>query len=163
VSGHKKIISIASVVAVLVLGIGAVQFVTGGSHVSCLDSNDYKDLTGAEMPPTTNPKSSFYSYNLEYSGNTISAPGGDEAVNQIAAFYKSHRNKSVLVTISSINQEPTTAAVAKARMHTLIDQLTAEGVKAEAIRSNDPEFYELDTSSAGAVTVTLTTDRSCKQ
>lgn len=162
-SGHKKAIIIASGIVLLILGAVITRLAVGGSHATCLNGDDYKDLTGVPMLPTTNPASSFYSYNLEFVGNTIGTTGEDKTVNQIATFYKSHRDRSILINISSINQEPTTGVVAKTRVHNLVDRLTAAGVKTEAIRSSDPEFYELDSNSAGTITITLTTSRSCKQ
>lgn len=160
-SKRKIILALGSVVALLIV-IALARFVTRQYSNACLTGDDYKDLTNQPMPPT-DPKINFYSYVMEYTNASTTSPDTQPVVNALTSFYKSHPRKSIVITISGVNQAPATNTIAATRIESFTDQLIEGGVDSSAIDTSDPQFLGLDADYDGVVTATITTGKECRE
>lgn len=159
---RTAIIAAGSLIVVLI-GVLVTRSLGGGPGSKCLNGTDYTDLTGYIMPTGTDPASNFYSYVLEYADNSLVAANEQQVAADIARFYTTHARKSIQITLSGINQDPTTELVATKRLEGFANRLEQGGVESASIRSLEPQFYELDSNYAGVVTATIASGQECRQ
>lgn len=159
---RRRVVIIVALFVVFLTAALVVRSLGGGPTNKCLDGDDYRDLTQQAMPASVDPSTNFYSYVLEFTDNTIIADNEEQVAAKIAQFYTDHKHKSIHITLSGVNQDPTSSLVATKRIESFVDKLKQGGVKAANITSSDPEFYELDSNYAGLLTATITTNRGCE-
>jgi hypothetical protein len=160
---RTRLLFASGAVATLVVLVLLAQLVVGMFSNKCLNGDDYKELTGHDMPAIGNPKSNFYTYIVEFSGDSASSSDTQSTANTLAAFYKAHHRKSILINLSGVNQDTTATATGVARINNFADQLAKGGVKESAVQAAAPQFVATDSDTDGTLTATIVTSGDCKQ
>ncbi|CAN5427257.1 hypothetical protein BH09PAT4_BH09PAT4_03270 [soil metagenome] len=162
---RKRVVVMAAIVIVVIFG--ATLYLARSTGQYCLTADDYKDLTGAandELQPTT----SFYSYTIEFGGgstaytNTIT-PSVPSILEKIGTFYDTHKNRSLIATITSTNNTGTSRVVADKRSAKIKDDLVAAGFNAGKIMTAPPTFIDGEPGASDIATITLTSASECRE
>jgi hypothetical protein len=162
---RKLLVGGALLVVALVFGLFLTTMLTR-SNV-CLDTTDYKDLTGVPAS-NLNPKLDFYTYAIEFNGTSTTyfndgSPSSQTIIKTVGDFYKSHSKKSIVVTIDSLNSTATTQATATERLQTLKKDLLAAGVGESSIKANTPAFIESESDAKDVATIALSSRTDCRK
>lgn len=151
----KKIIWISiAVVAVVAVGVPAWILASAQRGVSCLTINDFTDLTGDRyVSDEFDPKESFHDYSFEF---LDASPGDDESttvgrvqvIDDVATFYKSHKNASIEFTIRSYSTDHPSKVLAEKRRASVKNDLVAAGIPDSQIKQVNTV---VDITSAGDI------------
>lgn len=133
---------------------------------SCLDKSDYKDLTGT-TPAELDVSNGFYTYAIEFDGASTSysadnSPSAPDIIKNIGAFYQSHKSKSILITLGSINSSSIGAGTATERLHQIKDELVTNGVSESDITVGEPALADTEPDTNDIATISITTKQGCR-
>lgn len=143
----------------------------------CLTENDYASLTGTKLDEPIVSKEDFFTGSLEFTNKTAdyvseTRKESQELIAKIGRFYTSHKNASIIITISASYYEGTdTKDAALQRIATIKAALQKSGVPASAIKSTAPTSFasdgELSEDSEEIRTarayISLTSDKRCTE
>jgi hypothetical protein len=132
----------------------------------CLNKSDYKDLTGT-TPAELDVGNGFYTYAIEFDGTSTSystdnSPSAPDIIKNIGSFYQSHKHKSILITLSSINSNSTGAETATERLQQIKDGLVANGVSESAITVDEPALTDTEPGTNDIATIAIATKQGCQ-
>lgn len=175
-SSHKRwiIVGIALVVVAIVITVIAITLSRSAAQ-SCLDTEDYRALTGATIEgDTISPKSSFYTDyftfetdGISYAADTDQAAHGDQLIDRLADFYQSRETTSIRFTISGSYFTPsdTARALAQQRIDTVRASLVTAGIPIRLITANTPVYSEPEDETPdenSGTTVTVLSASDCR-
>jgi hypothetical protein len=146
-----------------------------GATPACLDSSDYKTLTGVTLDDDTIvPKRSFYTDYVAFKDDSLSydetsdeSAQGIQLINRLATFYKSHATKSIRFVIdgSYFVDSETARTLAQQRIDTVRTSLVSAGVPIRLITANIPAYSEPEDDTPdenSGTTMTLLSASGCR-
>lgn len=134
----------------------------------CLDGKDYYDLVG-QYAPLLVPGENFYTYAIAFEeGSPSYTPNQDPTAEQVAetlaSFRKDHPDKSIVVTIGSINNKELVGdTLANERQQAIQEELITAGIPDSAIRMTTPKLTNTEPDTQDIATISLTSSKDCKQ
>lgn len=164
----------------IILSVGAVSLVGLSLLIAmfaidqpkaCLTVTDLASLTGSATNDAIDSTNNFFTTNIIFpSGSADYSPPSDPsdsiAINKIFSFYKTHSDKSIIISINSYYPKSEDDTLAKKRIDTIRALYNQAKLPAESIRLNAPIAYnpEPDSNNTdGITTLSITSEASCKQ
>lgn len=160
-------VGVASLVALAVL----IAMFAIDRPKACLTVADLESLTGSATNDAIDSTNNFYTTNITFpSGSADYSPSSDPSdsidINEIFSFYKTHSDKSIVISIHSYYPKCDDDTLAKKRIDTIRALYDQAGLPAESIQLNAPIAYnpEPDSNNTdGVTTLSITSEASCKQ
>ena len=164
-----KIIVIVSLIILLSIVVLIVMMAMNRPK-PCLTGTDFTDLTGTTVSDTLDPTYNFYSTDIVFPDNSAdyAAASGSDTVDiyKIIDFYKSHQNKSLIISVSTFYPKSAGEVLAKERINTIRGIFAQANVPPESLKLFAPVPYNPEpdgASSNGTTTISITSASSCSQ
>jgi hypothetical protein len=138
----------AIVLLAIIVGIVSAFFMANGPR--CLNTADYKTLTGTDTNEVSTPPDEFYSSSIafkdgstDYVTTTDSAQNGKELIQKIADFYTTNTaTTSILISLRSNYFTKDASSLATAQINTVKADFVKAGVPESALSASSPVYIE---------------------
>lgn len=164
----KKLLIVACCVIVILFG-AVVAVLVFNREPACLDTSDYRALTGTDLADPISPAESFYTDYVLFKDTSAtldpSGEHGDALIEKIANFYQTVHEKSIFIGVKATYFDADAQQRAQERTAAVKSNLLAAGIPSAQISVTYPMYIEPEepgTTEESEVIITITSAASCR-